>query len=80
MSPGLSVIIDTHKRVAPPPVGLLPIVLMNENTIGFQTDSAPGVLTACRGKQASFNSALFNLADRHAQNMGLIPRLCVTDK
>ena len=46
----MSVIIDLDKRIVQTPVGLLPIVRMNENTIGVQTDIASGSIDGPSGK------------------------------
>ncbi len=51
---GVSVIIDLDKRIVQTPVGLLPIVLMNDKTIGVQTDIASGSIDRVSGK-ASFS-------------------------
>ena len=47
---GVSVIIDLTKRFAQTPVGVLPIVLLNENVIGFQTDDASGSIDRLIGE------------------------------
>src|SRR5262245_42753278 len=46
----VSVIIDVDRRIVQTPVGLLPIVRMNENTIGVQTDIASGSIDGPSGK------------------------------
>jgi hypothetical protein len=51
---GVSVIIDLDKRIVQTPVGLLPIVVMNDKTIGVQTDIASGSIDRVSGK-ASFS-------------------------
>jgi hypothetical protein len=47
---GVSVIIDLDKRIVHTPVGLLPIVLMNENTVDMQTGIASGSIDRQSGK------------------------------
>jgi hypothetical protein len=47
---GVSVIIDLDKRIVQTPVGLLPIVLMNENKVDVQTDVASGSIDRQSGK------------------------------
>jgi hypothetical protein len=47
---GVSVIIDLDKRIVQTPVGLLPIVLMNEKTVDLQTGIASGSIDRQSGK------------------------------
>jgi hypothetical protein len=47
---GVSLIIDLDKRIVQTPVGLLPIVLMNEKTVDVQTSIASGNIDRQSGK------------------------------